>query len=66
MNEKHFQPVFCEYILPHLIYYLLVYEPLTRPILNKHLNEFFIKHYEMNRENTCKKINTNNFQGNKL
>lgn len=55
--------MFCENILPHLIYFLLVYKPLTRPILNKYLNCFFNKHYEIKRENTFEKTNTNAFQG---
>ncbi|CAH1736405.1 unnamed protein product, partial [Aphis gossypii] len=32
------KPLFCENILPHLVYFLLEYKSLTRPILNKHLN----------------------------
>ncbi|XP_060874698.1 serine-protein kinase ATM isoform X2 [Metopolophium dirhodum] len=49
------KPVFCENILPHLVYFLLEYKPLTRPVLNKHLNKFFLKHYTMRSE----KINRN-------
>ncbi|XP_029344827.1 serine-protein kinase ATM [Acyrthosiphon pisum] len=49
------KPVFCENILPHLVYFLLEYKPLTRPILNKHLNRFFLEHYKMRSE----KINRN-------
>lgn len=52
--------MFCENILPHLVYFLLEYKPLTRPIFNKHLNSFFLKHYKMKNE----KINRNIHQGN--
>lgn len=53
------KPVFCENILPHLVYFLLEYKPLTRPILNKHLNCFFFKHYKIKTEKPSEKINRN-------
>jgi len=57
--------VFCENILPNLIYFLLVYKPqYTVDILNKHLNCFFIKHHEMKIENVAEKTNTSFSQGN--
>jgi len=56
--------MFCENILPYLIYFLIVYKPLTTPVLNKHLNCFFIKHHEIKIENRFEKINTNFHQGN--
>jgi len=56
--------MFCENILPHLVYFLLEYKPFTRPILNKHLNFFFLKHYKMKTEKTSENINGNSYQGN--
>lgn len=56
--------MFCENILPHLIYFLLIYKPLTAPVLNKHINCFFIKHHEIKIENLSEKMNTNLLQGN--
>ncbi|KAE9539511.1 hypothetical protein AGLY_004763 [Aphis glycines] len=54
------KPLFCENILPHLVYFLLEYKSLTRPILNKHLNRFFLKHYKTKTEmeKTTEKIKT--------
>lgn len=41
--------------------------PLTRSILNKHINYFFIKHSELKREkSTDEKIKTNFVQGSVL
>lgn len=53
--------MFCEQILPHIIYFLLVYKPPTRSVIYKYLNCFFFEHYEMKRK-TSEKIN-NFFQG---
>ncbi|XP_026809071.1 serine-protein kinase ATM isoform X1 [Rhopalosiphum maidis] len=59
------KPLFCEKILPHLVYFLLEYIPPTRPILNKHLNWFFLKHYKTKMEMvSTEKIKTNFHQVN--
>ncbi|VVC40821.1 Hypothetical protein CINCED_3A017263 [Cinara cedri] len=52
------KPMFCENILPHLIYFLLG-KPSTRTIINKHINCFFIKHNEIEKEKRSKKISSN-------
>lgn len=55
--------MFCEHILPYLIYFLLD-KPLTRPIIDKHFNCFFIKHNEIEKKMRSWKINANSYQGN--
>lgn len=57
--------MFCENILPHLIYFLLG-KPSTNHIINNHINCFFIKHNEIEKDKRSEKINKNFDQGNVL
>ncbi|XP_050425429.1 serine-protein kinase ATM isoform X2 [Adelges cooleyi] len=41
------KPIFCEQILPHLVLFILKCNIQTRAVFSKHLNNFFIKHYEI-------------------
>lgn len=61
-----FQFIFCENILPHLIYFLIANNPMTRNILSKHLNCFFTKHYELITHKNVEKMNINALQGKQI
>lgn len=42
-----FQPLFCEQIIPHLIFFILKDDNNTQDIFVKQINDFFFKHSEV-------------------